>query len=368
MLRTERLTLGTLCALSAAGCAGFGNSGGSHPIQVAPFQTHGTAPAAERLPADAAYLEALKYHAALRYDAAIVSYRRALEADPAHVGARNGLGILLSSLGRHAEAVRELEAAVAIAPHQAYLRNNLGYAHLLRGNVPQAVDQFEAARSIDPSSSRVRENLRIAHSQLARSGEARKEAPPVAPVPAITPSPVKKPAPMALPSSLLVLVAPQVYELRERREETAQPAAQPARPALAPAGTVAPTATASGGATGKQSRIEVANGNGLNGYARRVSAALHRAGWEIGRLTNQLPYTQPVTEVQYREGHITEAMRLTESLKEGVLIVRNDSLPPHVNLRLLLGRDTWTPAALVRHEPADSPPLRVTEATPARNR
>ena len=108
MLRSEHLTLGVLCVLAAAGCAGFGNSGGSHAIRVAPFESHAAASAGERAPADAAYREALKYHAALRYDAAIVSYRLALQAAPAHVGARNGLGILLSSLGRHDEAVLSL--------------------------------------------------------------------------------------------------------------------------------------------------------------------------------------------------------------------------------------------------------------------
>ena len=191
MLRSEYSILGALCALAAAGCTGFGNSGGSHAVRVAPFESHAATSTGERTPAESAYREALKYHAALRYDAAIVSYRLALQTDPAHVGARNGLGILWSSLGRHDEAVRELEAAVAVAPHQAHLRNNLGYAHLLRGTLPQALKELEAARQLDPSNKRVEENLRIAQSRLRSPNESPKDAPSVAPVPATTPSPAR---------------------------------------------------------------------------------------------------------------------------------------------------------------------------------
>jgi tetratricopeptide (TPR) repeat protein len=371
MLRIEHFSLGALWALAAAGCASFGNSGGGHAIRVAPSETHAEAFMGARTPADVAYQEALKHHAALRYDAAIVSYRLALQSYPAHVGARNGLGILLSSLGRHDEAVRELEAAVALAPYEAYLRNNLGYAHLLGGTLPKALAEFEAAKQLDPSSRRIEENLRIAHSRLGGSGEPRKEAPLAAPAPATMPPPNEKPAPSALRSSMLVLVAPQVYELRERHAEPARPSVLAASPSVVPAissATVDRTAAAPSNETRKRPRLEVANGNGLNGYARRVSAALHRAGWETARLTNQLPYTQRVTEVHYREGYVTDAMKLAASLKDGVLIVRNDALPPQVNLRLVLGHDAWTPAALVRHEPSESQPLRMTEATPAKQR
>ena len=355
MFMPRYLPLSALCVLAAAGCAGFSDPARTHSSRVFPFESRQPAVPAAPAPvsAEAAYREALKYHAALRYDAAIVAYKAALQLDPAHVPSRNGLGILLSSLGRHDEAVRELEAAVAVAPHQAHLRNNLGYAHLLRGAHAQAVRELEEAARLDPANPRAEENLRIARSQLPASGKL------PAPAPAsgthASPPAIEKPGPAQPATSALILVSPQVYELRERAVTSARPTTSAAGLASKPA----PIAASLAPAAQKNVRLEVSNGNGLNGYARRVAAALNELGWNTARLINHPPYQQRVTELQYREGYAAEASRLAASLRPGVLIVRNDALPAQADVRLVLGRDLWTPAALVRRDPGHAEPVRV---------
>ena len=51
-----------------------------------------------------------------RIDSAIEEYLEALRLEPGHPDLHHHLGILLTSRGRHAEALRHLEIAVALAP------------------------------------------------------------------------------------------------------------------------------------------------------------------------------------------------------------------------------------------------------------
>jgi tetratricopeptide (TPR) repeat protein len=372
MFRMKTLSLSIVCALSAAGCSTFNGSGDTLSWRVAP------APMVQgQTPAEVAYQAGRRHHATLQYQRAIAAYREALQLDPSHAGSRNGLGIVLAAVGRHDEAVRELEAAVAIAPHLAYLRNNLGYAHLLRGALTEARKEFEAAGRLDPSNRKVAENLRVVRMRLAGPADA-----PAKPASASAPKAKKPASPSSAPAtpkradSTIVLVSPQVYEMREPQSALpvvamSVPAHEPIRPVALPAvhiqASAATTMNAPASAAAPKSvRLEVSNGNGLNGFAKRIAAALTRMGWAQGRLTNQLPFRQPVTEVQYREGYAAEASRLAASLKSGVLVIRNDSLAAHVDVRLVLGRDAWTENELLRQGPAEGAPVQLVSATPGR--
>lgn len=350
MFRMKMLSLSLLPALSAAGCASFGDPAATPSWRIEP------SPLVIRsaMSADASYRAGRWYHASLRYDAAAAAYREALRLEPRHSAARNGLGIVLSTLGRHEEAVQEFQTAVAHAPHQAHLRNNLGYAHYLRGALSSALSEFESAKRLDPSNRKVDDNLRLVRMRLAlpaeppQSGDAASSAP--------TP-----PVTLNKTGSRIVLIAPNVYEMREplpaRPLEAAAGAARspaaPPPPAAMPVAHYRAARAISVGAPGPaagrtRARLEISNGNGLNGFARRVSAALSRLGWAGGRLTNQLPFRQAATEIHYREGYAAEASRLAATLKPGVLVIRDDTLAAQVDMRLVLGRDAWSERALLR--------------------
>ena len=359
MFRMKTLSLSLLLALSAAGCAVMGDRAAmpSWRVEPSPLVIHGAGSA------DASYRAGRWYHASLRYDAAAAAYRQALRLEPGHAAARNGLGVVLSTLGRHDEAVRELQAAVSQDPKQAHVRNNLGYAHYLSGALARALSELELAKQLDPANRKVEENLRLVRARLSPPVEPQSEPqPPKGPVPTA-------PAPASPPDESdrrIVLVAPNVYEMRE------PPSVQPPREtvlaqAVAPlastrpvtmlahyrAASAAPAARASTGLS--RPRLEVSNGNGLNGFARRIAAALSRLGWSGGRLTNQLPFQQAATEIHYREGYAEEAVRLASTLKPGVLVIRSDALAAQVDVRLVLGRDAWSERALL-HPSRDREP------------
>jgi len=89
----------------------------------------------------------------------------------------------------------------------------------------------------------------------------------------------------------------------------------------------------------KDIRIEVSNGNGVTGLAGRVATRLSHAGVETALLTNQQPFDQEITQIEYREGYRAAAKRLSATLKGRMAMVRKHDLRSDIQLRLVLGKD-----------------------------
>lgn len=85
--------------------------------------------------------------------------------------------------------------------------------------------------------------------------------------------------------------------------------------------------------------LEVSNGNGTTGMARKVATYLRESGYAKARLTNQKPYTVRTTQIQYRSGHQADAEQLRASLPSPAAMVQSNNLRDDINLRVLLGRD-----------------------------
>lgn len=89
--------------------------------------------------------------------------------------------------------------------------------------------------------------------------------------------------------------------------------------------------------------LEVSNGNGTTGMARKVATYLQEIGYEKARLTNRKPFTVQTTQIQYRSGHEADAEYLRASLPNNLptpaAIVQSNSLRDDINLRMVLGKD-----------------------------
>lgn len=142
----------------------------------------------------------------------------------------------------------------------------------------------------------------------------------------------------------LIQVAPNIYELRS-------PVAPVRRPVATEPPTVQPEVSASLAGV-PPFRLEVSNGNGTAGMARRVAKTLRQAGLTPVRLTNQKPY-QRITEIQYGPGYALEAARLAALLRQQAMMIRSDKLRPDIKVRLVLGRDVKDETALLG-VPADA--------------
>jgi len=136
----------------------------------------------------------------------------------------------------------------------------------------------------------------------------------------------------------LVKLAGNVYELKAR--VAAEPAAAPvksAAPIIAAATPqpAAPVATQSGKV--RMARLEVANGNGVTGMARRFRNLLGQMGIPVERLSNDKPFRQVATTIQYSPGFEKQAASLQKALQGKVLLTSKQLASSDV--RLVLGKD-----------------------------
>jgi tetratricopeptide (TPR) repeat protein len=274
-------------------------------------------------------------HSRMDADEAIARYRDSIRRDPLDVEAYNALGILLSSQGRFNEALRHFQSAVVLAPQRADLRNNLGYTYLLRGSSEEAVEALEEARRLDPAHQKALENLRIAEARRPRARSA--------------PLPIQA-WPLDESGAELVEVAPLVYELKAqafRTPETPPVLAQAMARAQRVEAMLPAKASMPVGAPARKFRLEVSNGNGVNGLAKRVSDHLQGLATGTVRLTNQRPFEQAATEIQYRPGYEAEAQRLQEKLRHSVRAIPSEGLRSDIQVRLVLGKDAPSVSALL---------------------
>ena len=227
---------------------------------------------------------------------AAIAYRKAIAADARNVEAYNALGVALARTGRHAEAEAALRQAVELAPERAHTRSNLGLVLLLAGKRSEALAELNTAVRLDAGDTIARMNL-----QNALGVHAGDDAAAAAEGPA--------------PASAIAQVA-----------QVAQTAPEPplARPP----------------------RLEISNGNGVPGMAARLGRwlATHE-GMRADRLTNQRPFVQLDTVVQYREGYAEAAGRIARSLPVTARAATEPDKGLTSEVRVVLGRDWATSAA-----------------------
>ena len=342
-----------LCSpLLAGGCAMFKSNGSTQVARTPAASTPVSSVTHSPAVGDANYEMGRAYQNRFQYDAAIAAYRKALKDNPRNAEARNALGVIYASQGKHEQAINELMAALAIAPAASHIQNNLGYVYLLTGRNGDAMEALKIAAGLDPANQRVRENLKDVQKRLGIEAPAAPTLPPVAAAPEKLP-PTERSAEPSGPS--LVSVAPNVFELRQNlpRISASVRADSPLAPSVSP---LAQTVV----------KLEVANGAGVSGLAKRTSSSLQRKGYVVARLTNQVPYNQATTEIQYRPGQESQARRLNTLLTVQASVVESSHLSPAVGVRILLGRDFVQHSLLT--ESVNSQPALAKEETTAPTR
>lgn len=332
MINVKRI-LPLLCAAYLAGCATNQQMNGATeaPLTIAPsFRTGNTA--------DSMYQLGRYYQGQNRYEKAIEAYEKALKIDDNLAEAYNGLGVVYSRLGRLQEAIEEFNTALQKSPQASHIYNNLGYAYYLQGQNDQSISAYKQALSLNPGNQRAQANLDLVYKKTGntntalqagtiQSGEASSVAKAETSVQAAESSyslkarhsPQEDSGLIARASDSglkVVEIAPAVFRL-EKQQAPAQPVAK----------------------NYAKVKIEVANGNGVNGMARKVGAFLRNAGYAATRLTNQKPFNVKRSEVQYRTGYRDEAEKLRVTIDGEPKLIQRDDLRADINIRVLLGND-----------------------------
>ena len=266
-------------------------------------------------------------------DLALEAYNDALALDNRYVEARNAMATIYSQQGNFSKAEANLREAVAQSPDAVHLRNNLGYVYYLQGNHESAVKEFREALKRDPKNEWARNNLEMAQEAITKRFSTLAEcSKPAAPIASVTVMPLN--------------IWSDVQPLNTVKQPLTS-AGTGIEPEVAQASkpTPAPVLIAS-----NEFRLEISNGSGIPGLAKRLSQLLSRLGVPVQRLTNQQPYRQIVTEIQYRDGFEREAKKLRESLNGHALVSRVESSRRPVDIRVVLGKNIKTHMAKIEAE------------------
>jgi TolB-like protein/tetratricopeptide (TPR) repeat protein len=113
-----------------------------------------------------ASLAYLKFMWTWEWVSAESEFRRALELDANYVPAHHWFALYLASMGRHAEADREIRAALTLDPFSPVLQSAAGYIHYFAGNYDVAIHECQAVLARDSG-------FAVAHSVLGLAFEAK---------------------------------------------------------------------------------------------------------------------------------------------------------------------------------------------------
>ncbi len=299
--------------------------------------------------ADDAYLAGRNHHLARRYEEARAAYQDALRVAPLHVNARNGLATLHAEQREFGPAIalwRALTQSVNLSsgPAKAYLFSNLGHALFLDGDYDGALVALEKACLLDPLNHRawqlLGDTLRklgreeralqmLAQAEALRAHDFRADyaavgaASPVAAIDRAAKTPAFDEA--GWNQMQLHVGADGMLELRRGAVEAALP--RPEQPPAPGPGTPdAPLVL-----------LEIRNGNGMRGMARKLAGQLGLDGMKAARISNQKGFGVRRTRVEYEPAWRTQAERLAERFGGAELEEVARCAP--ANLRVVLGRD-----------------------------
>jgi len=85
--------------------------------------------------------------------------------------------------------------------------------------------------------------------------------------------------------------------------------------------------------------LEVSNGVGTKGLARKTALGLQGVGYQAERVTDYWNFRQYTSKIQYRAGYGGQAKALQAALPGPVVLMPAKNLPANINLRLVVGRD-----------------------------
>ncbi len=289
-----------------SGCSSVGSNWDIQPVNMSSSDDPGSL-----------YQIGRYYQGQNRLDKAAQAYRQALAIDPGFVAARNALGVILSRQGEYKQANEAFEAAAKRSPHASYIQNNLGYAYYLQGNYGKSMSALKQAANLDPHDKTIRNNLELASAKAGKPAETKMALAP-------------REKPMSRVSS-----GPVVYPSRQEEASAIQAPSREsaAKPEIAESPVAIPVREPG------YYRIEVSNGNGVNGFARLVGRELRSQGYPVGRYTNDKPFREKTSHVEYRTGYLKRAEDLGSMLPVKPLITKSKSLRRDISVRLVLGRD-----------------------------
>jgi Tfp pilus assembly protein PilF len=320
---------------------------------------------------------------------AIECYEAALELDPKLNYVLNNLGYSYLLQGNPEKAISALEQAIALNAKENRFHNNLGLAYAMNGQLEKSLEEFKQGGD----ASRAHFNVaQFYHKkglyQLAQFHYST----------ALSLDPSFTHAQLALKAvnAVMRILRPETQTIETKEEHTSEPFTfgqmEPERPASLASFVTFDTPSVSthlhdtganindqtgSDAIDSQGRmvptdsqietlnphteafslhdshpkgkevmastrfgIEVSNGNGTTGMARKVRDYLKTRGLEVSRLTNANHFNHRVSKIYYREGYEEAAINLAGQLPTVDAMEETKRFDrPNIHVKLLIGKD-----------------------------
>lgn len=343
-----------------------------------------------------------------RYDQALQAYQDALKLEPNNIKTVIAVSALNAELGDYPTSIAQLKDLIEKLPEDVSLYNNLGYAYYLSGDYKEAVSVFGKAIVMDPTNVRVLNNMGAALNKLGKkdhalkfialaktikTGKIRPADEPL--ISSTSVKPISETNQQTLANQVLVdgsvvaqnqivsemtvdkisqteikQVSSGIYELVKAETPLEipvenvvnnAPAYQPLPEikVLAQSGGIsfkvhplvnklfnenAPVIAGNSELGSKAFTLEIVNGNGVKGFARKTGETLAEFGLSQPlQVANKKRYNQYKTVLEYRAGYLDEAVKLGKTLNKMPILVKFNTMPNDADLRLVLGRDVVNP-------------------------
>ncbi|MBB3116999.1 LytR C-terminal domain-containing protein [Pseudoduganella violacea] len=316
--------------------------------------------------ADGYYALGRSEHEAHHAPQARRAYGLALQIDPRHAHARNGLAVLLAEQGDYDGAIAQWRALLEDEPQlplqdSALLLANLAYAYYLKNDAEAALQLLEKVCALQPANAQNWEKLAALLERTGQSARAlqmmrqarmlrqhdigqdyalARGSVPATALPAAVAG-LASAWPELAEKTELHAVGPALVEVRRVPLQPAQ-AAQPAAamPAAMPAAAAGVQARAEERPAAVL-RLEISNGNGVQGMAAAMARRLRGNGVEVVRLSNVRPFAVRQTHIEYGEGRREAVAVLERRVGRGELpqAQQAPAQSKRVDIRLVLGRD-----------------------------
>lgn len=295
-------------------------------------------PSAEQTALDAehAYLVGRTHHLERRPEQALRYYQAALQAVPGHVDARNGLASLYAEQGELDKAIALWEALTqsAAAPESAYMVSNLGYAYFLRGDLASAQAALEKACLLDPLNYRAWHHL---GNVLGQSGQSARAEAMYRQAAALLGHDFKADYALA-PRAGVAAIDSALKAAREKDEGWAQTEVRQTEGGVFILRRVeADGAVKLAAAPSARAMLEIRNGNGVGGMARKLARTMNEGSTRVVRLTNQKGFGVKRSRIEYSLAFKGTALRLAERVG-ATQLVQVESVDG-ADIRLVIGRD-----------------------------
>jgi tetratricopeptide (TPR) repeat protein len=309
-------------------------------------------PAGEQAAIDAehAYLVGRTHHLERRPEQALRYYQAALQAAPAHVDARNGLASLYAEQGELDKAIALWETLTdgAGGPESAYMVSNLGYAYFLRGDLASAQAALEKACLLDPLNYRAWHHL---GNVLGKAGQSQRAEAMYRQAAALLGHDFKADYAVA-PRAGMAAIDSALKAAREKEKDKENDEGWAQTEVRQTEGGVfilrrveADGAVKLAAAPSARAMLEIRNGNGVGGMARKLAQTMNEGSTRVVRLTNQKGFGVKRSRVEYSLAFKGTALRLAQRVG-AMQLVQVDSVAG-ADIRLVIGRDMKETAAPV---------------------